>query len=94
MTLTLPLGTFICVAGVSGSGKSSLINSTLQPILSKRFYRSLQEPLPYESIEGIEFIDKVVKVDQSPLGKSPRSNPATYTGVFIPVYFLIYALYM
>ena len=82
VTLTLPLGTFICVAGVSGSGKSSLINSTLQPILSKRFYRSLQEPLPYESIEGIEFIDKVVTVDQSPLGKSPRSNPATYTGVF------------
>ncbi len=82
VTLALPLGTFTCVAGVSGSGKSSLINATLQPILSKRFYRSQQEPLPYESIEGIENIDKVVTVDQSPLGKSPRSNPATYTGVF------------
>lgn len=82
VTLTLPLGTFTCVAGVSGSGKSSLINATLQPILSKRFYHSQQEPLPYESIEGIENIDKVVTVDQSPLGKSPRSNPATYTGVF------------
>lgn len=82
VTLTLPLGMFICVAGVSGSGKSSLINSTLQPILSKHFYRSTQEPLPYELIEGISNIDKVVTVDQSPLGKSPRSNPATYTGVF------------
>lgn len=82
ITLTLPLGTFICVAGVSGSGKSSLINATLQPILSNRFYRSAQEPLPFETIEGIENIDKVITVDQSPLGKSPRSNPATYTGVF------------
>ena len=82
VTLTLPLGTFICVAGVSGSGKSSLINSTLQPILSKKFYRSNQEPLPYSEILGLEHIDKVVTVDQSPLGKSPRSNPATYTGVF------------
>lgn len=80
--LTLPLGKFICVAGVSGSGKSSLINGTLQPILSKHFYRSEQEPLPYCSIEGLENIDKVVTVDQSPLGRSPRSNPATYTGVF------------
>ncbi len=83
--LTLPLGTFICVAGVSGSGKSSLINSTLQPILSQHFYRSLQEPLPYQEIIGIENIDKVVTVDQSPLGKSPRSNPATYTGVFTDI---------
>ena len=77
-----PLGTFICVTGVSGSGKSTLINDTLQPILSQRFYRSLQDPLPYDSIEGMEHIDKVVNVDQSPLGRTPRSNPATYTGVF------------
>lgn len=82
ITITLPLGTFICVAGVSGSGKSSLINATLQPILSRKFYRSSQEPLPYEEISGLDNIDKVVTVDQSPLGKSPRSNPATYTGVF------------
>ncbi len=82
VTLNLPLGRFVCVAGVSGSGKSSLINSTLQPILSQHFYHSNQKPLPYESIEGIEYIDKVVTVDQSPLGRSPRSNPATYTGVF------------
>ena len=78
----LNLGTFTCVAGVSGSGKSSLINATLQPILSQHFYRSNQAPLPYKKITGIENIDKVVTVDQSPLGKSPRSNPATYTGVF------------
>lgn len=77
-----PLGQFICVAGVSGSGKSTLINATLQPILSQHFYRSNQEPLPYKEISGLEYIDKVVTVDQSPLGKSPRSNPATYTGVF------------
>ena len=77
-----PLGKLICVTGVSGSGKSTLINDTLQPILSQHFYRSLQEPLPYEAIEGLEFIDKVVNVDQSPLGRTPRSNPATYTGVF------------
>lgn len=82
VTLSLPLGSFICVAGVSGSGKSTLINATLQPILSRHFYRSSQEPLAYEAIEGIEHIDKVVTVDQSPLGRSPRSNPATYTGVF------------
>ena len=83
--LKLPLGTLTCVAGVSGSGKSSLVNGTLQPILSQKFYRSLQEPLPYESVEGLEHIDKVVTVDQSPLGKSPRSNPATYTGVFTDI---------
>ena len=77
-----PLGTLICVTGVSGSGKSTLINETLQPILSQRFYRSLQDPLPYDRIEGLEHIDKVVNVDQSPLGRTPRSNPATYTGVF------------
>jgi len=80
--LTIPLGKFVCVSGVSGSGKSSLINSTLQPILSQKFYRSHTMPLPYKKIEGLENIDKVVTVDQSPLGKSPRSNPATYTGVF------------
>ena len=77
-----PLGKLICVTGVSGSGKSILINETLQPILSQKFYRSLQDPLPYDSIEGLEYIDKVVNVDQSPLGRTPRSNPATYTGVF------------
>jgi excinuclease ABC subunit A len=77
-----PLGTLICVTGVSGSGKSTLINNTLQPILSQKFYHSLQDPLPYDSIEGVDNIDKIVNVDQSPLGKTPRSNPATYTGVF------------
>lgn len=77
-----PLGKLICVTGVSGSGKSTLINDTLQPILSQHFYRSLREPLSYSSIEGLENIDKVVSVDQSPLGRIPRSNPATYTGVF------------
>lgn len=79
---TIPLGTFTCVCGVSGSGKSSLVNATLQPILANRFYRAQEEPLPYREIRGIEHIDKIVTVDQSPLGKSPRSNPATYTGVF------------
>ncbi len=77
-----PLGTLICVTGVSGSGKSTLVNDTLQPILSQHFYHSLRDPLPYKSIEGLEHIDKVVDVDQSPLGRTPRSNPATYTGVF------------
>lgn len=77
-----PLGKLIVVTGVSGSGKSTLINETLQPILSKHFYRSLKKPMPYDSIEGIDYIDKVVDVDQSPLGRTPRSNPATYTGVF------------
>ena len=90
--LTLDLGTLTVVAGVSGSGKSSLVNGTLQPILSKHFYRSLEEPLPYRSIEGIENIDKVVTVDQSPLGRSPRSNPATYTGVFTDIRNLFVAL--
>ena len=83
--VSFPLGTFICVTGVSGSGKSTLINRTLQPILSQRFYRSLEAPLPYRAIEGIEFIDKIVSVDQSPIGRSPRSNPATYTGVFTDI---------
>ena len=77
-----PLGKLIVVTGVSGSGKSTLINETLYPILSKHFYRSLQQPMPYDSIEGLEYIDKVVNVDQSPIGRTPRSNPATYTGVF------------
>ena len=85
VTLTLPLGKLICVSGVSGSGKSSLVNGTLQPILSQKFYRSHTAPLPYDKIEGLENIDKVVTVDQSPLGKSPRSNPATYTGVFTAI---------
>lgn len=80
-----PLGTFICVTGVSGSGKSSLVNGTLQPIISQKLYRSITEPLPYKSIEGLEHIDKVVTVDQSPLGRTPRSNPATYTGVFTDI---------
>lgn len=90
--LHLPLGKLIVVTGVSGSGKSSLINSTLQPIISQKLYRSLQEPLPYKSIEGLEHIDKLVSVDQSPLGKSPRSNPATYTGLFADIRKLYVAL--
>jgi excinuclease ABC subunit A len=82
VTVAFPLGTFICVTGVSGSGKSTLINETLQPVLSQKFYRSLKEPLPYTAVKGIEHLDKVVSVDQSPIGRTPRSNPATYTGVF------------
>jgi len=82
INVTFPLGKMICITGVSGSGKSTLINETLQPILSQYFYRSLQDPLPYDSFEGIDNIDKVVEVDQSPIGRTPRSNPATYTGVF------------
>jgi len=82
VNLKLPLGKFICVTGVSGSGKSSLINETLHPILSKHFYRSNKQALDYKSVEGIKNIDKVIEVDQSPLGRTPRSNPVTYTGVF------------
>ena len=82
VSVDFPLGKMICITGVSGSGKSSLINSTLQPILSQHFYNSLQDPLPYKEILGLEHIDKVVQVDQSPLGRTPRSNPVTYTGVF------------
>ncbi|MBQ8760991.1 MAG: excinuclease ABC subunit UvrA [Bacteroidales bacterium] len=82
VTLKLPLGVMVCVTGVSGSGKSSLINETLYPILSKHFYRSLKEPLEYKSIEGLEHIDKVIEIDQAPIGRTPRSNPATYTKVF------------
>lgn len=85
VTVDFPLGKFICVTGVSGSGKSTLIDETLRPILSKRLYRSLEQPLAYESIEGIERIDKLVVVDQSPIGRTPRSNPATYSGVFTDI---------
>ncbi len=88
----LPLGKLIVVTGVSGSGKSTLINETLQPILSHHFYRSLKQPMPYDSIEGIENIDKVVNVDQAPIGRTPRSNPATYTGVFGDIRSLFVAL--
>ncbi len=85
VTVEIPLGTFICVTGVSGSGKSSLINETLYPILRQAMHNSLERPLPYDSIKGIEHIDKVIEVDQSPIGRTPRSNPATYTGVFTDI---------
>jgi len=82
VNLRLPLGKFVCITGVSGSGKSTLINETLQPLISQKLYHSIQDPLPFKSIEGLEFIDKIVNVDQSPIGRTPRSNPATYTGIF------------
>ncbi len=85
VSVSFPLGTFICVTGVSGSGKSTLVNDTLLPILSQRLYRSLRTPLPYGRLEGMKLVDKVVSVDQSPIGRTPRSNPATYTGVFADI---------
>jgi excinuclease ABC subunit A len=81
----IPLGVFLCVTGVSGSGKSTLVNETLYPILRKHFYHALQEPLPYRDIQGIDHIDKIIEIDQSPIGRTPRSNPATYTGVFTDI---------
>ena len=81
-TLEIPLGKFICVTGVSGSGKSTIINETLQPILSQHFYKSVKDPLPYKKVTGLDFVDKVIRVDQSPIGRTPRSNPVTYTNVF------------
>lgn len=85
VNIRIPLGTLCCVTGVSGSGKSSLINETLYPILRQRFYKSLQRPLPYEDVKGLEHVDKVIEIDQSPIGRTPRSNPATYTGVFTDI---------
>ncbi|MFW5831213.1 MAG: excinuclease ABC subunit UvrA [Prolixibacteraceae bacterium] len=85
VTLEVPLGKFICVTGVSGSGKSSLINETLQPILSQHFYKSVKDPLSYKSVKGLDKVDKVIRVDQSPIGRTPRSNPVTYTGVFTDI---------
>jgi excinuclease ABC subunit A len=90
--VSFPLGLFICVTGVSGSGKSSLINDTLQPILSQLLYHSLQDPLPYDSVEGLEHVDKVIEVDQAPIGRTPRSNPATYTGIFADIRSLFVSL--
>lgn len=83
--ISLPLGTLICITGVSGSGKSTLINETLYPILRQYFYKSIQKPLPYKSVSGLEHLDKVIEIDQSPIGRTPRSNPATYTGVFTDI---------
>jgi excinuclease ABC subunit A len=83
--LAIPLGTITCVTGVSGSGKSSLINGTLWPILSAHYYNGLRKPLPYKSVKGLDHLDKVVEIDQSPIGRTPRSNPATYTGMFGPI---------
>ncbi len=85
VTLDIPLGKLVVVTGISGSGKSSLINGTLYPILNKHFYRAVQEPLPYKKVEGLDNIDKIVDVDQTPIGRTPRSNPATYTGMFTDI---------
>ncbi|MBM3429325.1 MAG: ATP-binding cassette domain-containing protein, partial [Bacteroidetes bacterium] len=85
VNLKIPLGTFTCVAGVSGGGKSSLINHTLYPILAHHFYDNQRKPLPYKSIKGLEHLDKVVEIDQSPIGRTPRSNPSTYTGIFTDI---------
>lgn len=85
VSVRFPLGTFICVTGVSGSGKSTLINETLYPILRQHFYKSLKNPLPYQTVQGLEHLDKVIEIDQSPIGRTPRSNPATYTGVFTDI---------
>jgi excinuclease ABC subunit A len=85
VNVDIPLGSFVCVTGVSGSGKSSLINETLYPVLRQHFYKSLQRPLPHASVEGLEHLDKVIEIDQSPIGRTPRSNPATYTGVFTDI---------
>ncbi len=85
VTVEFPLGKFICITGVSGSGKSSLVNETLYPLLSAHFFRSKKIPLPYEAVEGLEHLDKVIDIDQSPIGRTPRSNPATYTGLFTPI---------
>lgn len=85
VSIKIPLGTFCCVTGVSGSGKSTLINETLYPILRQHFYKSLKKPMPYDKILGLEHVDKVIEIDQSPIGRTPRSNPATYTGVFTPI---------
>lgn len=85
VNLKIPLGKFVCVTGVSGSGKSTLINETLQPVLSQHFYKSVKDPLPYKKVSGLEFIDKVIRVDQSPIGRTPRSNPVTYTNIFTDI---------
>ena len=83
--MKIPLGQFICVTGVSGSGKSTLINETLYPILNQHVYKAVKKPLAYKSIKGLEYIDKIIDIDQSPIGRTPRSNPATYTGVFTDI---------
>lgn len=87
INLKIPLGKFICVTGVSGSGKSTLIEETLYPVISQALYRSEQKPLPYDSLEGLKNIDKIIQIDQSPIGRTPRSNPATYTKVFDEIRF-------